>query len=471
MIRKPQSTQPSPLHAVEEATQLLRQCGVHAWAWWLAGSCPLVLGLLYFVNDMSRAACAEARLPRAALLLSLLFWWMALAQSVFGDILLRQLRDDPMPSTLSFRGKLRFLTSQLLLQAVEPVLLTLAFVAMLPFGWVYAACHNYSLLALDTFRTGGRTRDLLRTACQQSLFRPQQNHGLLLLMPALALLVCANLHMAVGYTAYLSRVFTGEENALSRNPTLLLSTGIVAATLGVTYLIVGPLIRALYVLRCFQSFSQRNGADIAIAFKRARAAAAAVFALFWLSPSPAAYAEATPTAPAAEASLGIPPGHLNASIQMTLQKAAYQWRLPHQDTREATAPNWLETLLNDITILRRSMTAALTGLLEKLLTAELKEWLKKLWRGTGLETSAGDSLATRAATLQRLLKWLLAVLGVALASLLFWHWRKRPKASPKPVSADSTPIVDLADEQVLATQLPEAGWLNLAHEREQGGDF
>ena len=51
------------LHTVEEATELLRRCGVEAWAWWLAGSAPFAICLLHFTSDMSRAAAAESRLP------------------------------------------------------------------------------------------------------------------------------------------------------------------------------------------------------------------------------------------------------------------------------------------------------------------------------------------------------------------------------------------------------------------------
>jgi AraC-like DNA-binding protein len=172
----------SLIDSLEEATELLRRVPVAAWTWWFGGSLPFIVTLLHFWNDMSRSASAWDKVGTDAFVLVLLFVFMKVCHACFGDHLLRQLRDEEVAPPLSFRGKVRLVSSQALIHAFTPWLLPLALMAMLPFSWAYASFHNVSILSLQVLREGGRTRDILKLAVRQSHYRAKQNHGLMLIL-------------------------------------------------------------------------------------------------------------------------------------------------------------------------------------------------------------------------------------------------------------------------------------------------
>ena len=467
------------LHTVEEATELLRRCGVTAWVWWLAGSAPFAICLLHFTSDMSRAASAEDRLPGSALLLALLYWWMKIAQAVFSDRLLCQLRHEFDPPRLSLRGRLRLITSQAVIHCTAPWVLLLSIAALLPFGWTYAGYHNASILALSVFRRGGRTRDLVSTALEQSRYRQGQNHGLLIVLLVFAAIVWVNFYFGTLLVAALAKIFTGTENAISRNPLMMLSTGIVTATLTATYLVVGPLVKALYTLRCFYSLSRRNGEDLETAFRATSVlpsfAVAAVLCFVAPSPAPASVSPVSsglqkpaPAAPATPAP-HIDPGELGHQIQDVIQQDVFQWRMP----RDARLPKdekrtWIEDFIEDMGRWYHQAEQAVGNAFERLMKYVFKNWFNS--KGGPHD---GDNPAHRATSwadsVGHILKGLLVILGVILGLLLLRQWRKRP---PPPAHADATaPEVNLESDQVVATQLPENEWLRLAEDKINSGEF
>ncbi len=480
MLRRKKRSEHPLLHTVEEATQLLRRCDVGTWVWWFAGSAPFAIGLLHFISDMSRAATAAERLPGAALLLALLYWWMKVAQAVFSDHLLRQLRGDDKPAPLSLRAKLRFITSQALIHCTAPWVLILSIVAMLPFGWVYAGYHNVSVLALSVFRSGGRTRDLIRTALVQSNYRQGQNHGLLVILLAFSGIVWLNWHGGVLLVASLAKVFTGSENAISRNPMMMLSTVVITATFTASYLVVGPFVKALYVLRCFYSLSRKNGEDIDVAFRASALPVTALAAGLWLLVSSASVCQASLKDPApvpapasapapVSAPTAVDPKALDQRIHQVLQQDVFQWRMPRElkKPKAGEAKGWLEGFMDDIARWYKSASNAVGDAFEHWVKDKMKEWLK------GIRNDHHGKSDTSAATpwadiAQVMLKVLLAILAVLLVVLLVRQWRTQP---PVAKAAAAPPEVNLESDQVVATQLPENEWLRLAEEKINSGEF
>lgn len=480
MMRRPTRPEQSLLHTVEEATQLLRRCGAVAWAWWFAGSLPFAIGMLHFTSDMSRAATAAARLPESALMLALAYWWMKIAQAVFSDHLLRRLRGEDSPPPLPLRGRLRFITSQALIHCTSPWVLCLSLVAMLPFGWVYAAYHNVSILALDVFRKGGRTRDLIRTALIQSNYRQKQNHGLLMIMFVVAMVVWLNWYSGTLLVASLAKMFTGTENAISRNPFMMLSTGVFTATLMATYLVVGPFVKALHVLRCFYSLSRRNGEDIETAFRATSLPIMALLAMLCVSAPSAATASVSPSvsglqqpAKGGTAAQPSPPAQLDAKqlgqqIDKVLQKDIFQWRMPREAlTAKDQKKSWLEDFMDGVSGWFKGLWKSIGDLFDGWLKDHFKEWLKNL-RGDSPEGTELRPATPWADSVNLILKGLLAVLAVVVVVLLIRQWRRLP---PPPARADTTPAVNLESDQVVATQLPENEWLRMAEDKINSGEF
>ena len=469
MLRRKKRSEHPLLHTVEEATQLLRRCDAGTWAWWLAGSAPFAIGLLHFISDMSRAATAAERLPGAALQLALLYWWMKIAHAVFSDRLLRQLRGDTDPAPLTLRAKLRFITSQGLIHCTAPWVLPLSIAAMLPFGWVYAGYHNASVLALSIFRKGGRTRDLIRTALVQSNYRQGQNHGLLVILMAFSGIVWLNWLAGTMLAATLAKMFSGSENAISRNPMMMLGTVVVTATFTASYLVVGPLVKALYVLRCFYSLSRKNGEDIDVAFRASAVPVAALIATLWLGGSSLSMGQAPVNNPPPPPVLSsVDPKALDQHIRQVLKQDVFQWRMPRDPTKPKPGEEkgWFESFLDDIRRWLKSASDAVGNAFDHWITDKLKQMIKGL-RGAHPIISDGSMATPWADAAQLILKVLLAILGLLLAVLLIRQWRRLPPV----VAQAALPEVNLESDQVVATQLPENEWLRLAEEKINSGEF
>jgi hypothetical protein len=66
---------------------------------------------------------------------------------------------------------------------------------------------------------------------------------------------------------------------------------------------------------------------------------------------------------------------------------------------------------------------------------------------------------------------LIAVLGVAVGVLLLRFWRLKRNAKPVNAVAASAPVVDVTDDRIDATKVPEDQWLALAQDLIARGDL
>ena len=266
-IRKPRDEHPL-LHTMEEATTLLRRCPVQVWFWWFIGSAPFVCCLLHFWSDMSRAADARSRLAESALYLALAYGFMKVAHAVFGDHLLRLLRGDEDSAPLPLRGKLRLVSSQALIQCTTPWVLVLASAAVLPLGWAYAFYHNANVLALSVFREGGPHARSLPARLRAAPVPPRaKTTAVVTVLLLFSVLVWMNIAIGSIMVAMLMKSFTGVENGIYAQPVdLSRGPGFLAATMGVSYLVAGPFVKASYAVRCFYGLSRKNGEDIMVRF-------------------------------------------------------------------------------------------------------------------------------------------------------------------------------------------------------------
>src|SRR5579859_2771067 len=84
---------------LEEAVHLLRTAPWSVLACYGVGALPFILGLLYFVAEMSRSPFAYRHLVDYALAMGLLFVWMKFWQAIFAQRLLAHLTGVPFVLT------------------------------------------------------------------------------------------------------------------------------------------------------------------------------------------------------------------------------------------------------------------------------------------------------------------------------------------------------------------------------------
>ena len=448
------------LALVEAAVRLLRAAPAGALLAYYIGSAPCVLGLLYFLADMSHGAFARRHLLEAALAAAGLYVWMKCWHAVFAA----KLRAHLLLETESPWTARRIARLALVQIAVQPTGLFVRIFAaqvLLPYVWTYSFYQNVGILGDGTEPGIGA---VLRGAARQAGLWPRQAHVALLQLFGFGLLVWINLSIVIAGAPWVLKMFFGIESMITRDPSVLLNTTLLAATLAATYLCIDPIRKAVFVLRCFHGASLHSGDDLRVGVKtlRRRALAAAALLLVTLSVfAPAARAEEAPP-PARVAS-----GELSDSLDTVLQRREFAWRLPAvQDVRSDEEKGWLATFLD---ALWKRLRALVKWGFEVI--GKIQDWFRKTFHRDPKPDDARDTggsvnwSAVARWTFFGLLGALLILLGVML-------WRYFRGHRPRVVAAQPLPTVpDLNAEDVTADQLPEDGWLTLARDLMQSGQL
>jgi hypothetical protein len=445
----------SGLELLERAFSLLRAAPATTLLCFYLGALPFVGGLLYFWADMSADAFADDDLVPASLGLALLFIWMKCWHSLFMNGLQRQLSGaEPRPWTLA-RG-LRLVLTQTLLQPWALIGRPIAAVITFPYPWVRAYFENALLLG-DGLTSVPEAR---AASLRYARLAVRQNCLLLSILFLFSIFVWANIASAAILLPTLLKTFLGVQSMFTRDLYGLLNTTLLMTTFAMTYLCTNPLLKAVYTLRCYQGAAQSTGQDLRVMLRRLRGVAAAALALFLFSESTGLRAETTPPpAPAA-----VAPARLNQSIDDVLTRREFAWRLPRQENAER--PGWLSGLFDGTNKMLKRFGHWLSDLLER-----LGKLLFKNYKPTPKPaTPSGWSLSKLSEIVRIVVIGLTVLIVILLAGLIWRRLRQKPlviRAVEEAVAA--TP--DLTSENVTADQLPEDGWLKLAREMQESGQF
>ncbi len=483
--KPPREKGPAALALLDEAFHRLRTAPLGVLAIYYAGSLPFILGLLYFWADLSHSADAERYGTGAALGLALLFLWMKLCQAVFAERLRATLNRRP-DRPWSVRRVLQLLVVQGVLHSVGLFVLAVAAVLTVPLGWAYAFCQSATAIGAGE---GGTVREVGRRSLKAAALWPRQNHLMLLILNVLGLFVWFNILSAVFGLPYLLKLVTGEENALTRGGVDLFNSTFMLVTLSLTYLLLDPVSKTFYVLRCFYSDSMHSGEDLKSELrglppvaKPVAAGVAAVAALcLGLWPVGARSALTPVATPSAAATSPLPESHirppeLDKTIEEVLHRREFAWRVPPAPTT-AKAPveegffsgamRWLQDSTKWVFHQLGRAWQAVSGwwdALKKRLFPDRKEPAVQ-----PEESGGGGNIGI---ILQNLMYGLGGLIVVALAYLGWKTWRQRalPELAGSAVPAGTPVSPDLSSDEVLADQLPEDEWLRLARQLLESGE-
>lgn len=450
MILRPKSREKGigAVELLEQATALLRQAPLDTLACYYLGSLPFMLVLLWFWADMSRSADADQRLAGGALVLALLFIWMKVWQSRFSGRLLMQLGGaaelPPLSGSVMVQGGL---------QPWGFIILPLAGLITLPFGWCYAFFQNITVLG------GPDWRSTQRKARHLALLWPGQNHLLLALLSLIFLVLFANIAVAVYFLPQLFKTLFGIESIFTRSNTMLLNSTFWAAMVVLTQLCLDPLVKACYVLRCHYGESLASGADLRAQIQTVagRQALLALFVPFVLMAVVALPVYAAPQTVEPQLQLQQRTARLDRAVEQVIKDPRFAWRLPreqhHLEKREL--PGFMQSILTWV-----QDTAGTVG---GWIGDALKWLFEKLPKPSfsGGKPSWGGSFSDVALLLMYLLLALLLCAGAIFA----WRWLRHTAPPDAELPMRTLPVTpDLHDESVIATELTEERWLALAKE-------
>ncbi len=475
------------LELLEEAVHLLRMAPARIHALYFAGTIPFLLGFLFFWTEMSRNVQAEDQLVDFSLGLALLFIWMKCWQSAASSELLAHCARAERPSWTWLRLR-RLIYIQAVWQPTKLIALPLAALLALPFGW---ACAFYHQLAM--FGDGSADGPAAyRRAREVAGLWPKQNFMALLLINVFGAFVFLNIYMLGALLPELIRMFSGVQSAYSMSPAaFVLNTSFFGAALATAHLCLNPLTTAFYVVRCFHARSVRDGRDLLAALSEQRndernkeegrrkkmsspvaAASRAVILIcsFLLVPcSLSRGEEPAPVTPPAR----IEPAAIDRALKDTFERREFAWRMPRDASRaKSDAPKGAVAQFFDR-----------IGDLASRVTKKIGQWfldMREWWRRATnsspgrLASSGGTGWGLGAfSTAEVVLYFLLAasVLAAGYVALRQWRSRRHTPVAVASVAPPENVAVDLQAEEILASQLPEDEWLQMARDLAARGEF
>jgi Domain of unknown function (DUF4129) len=438
----------SAIDLLEEAVHTLRAAPLATLVSHWTGSVPFALGLLIFWNDMTSPGARDATCAPEALALALLLAWMNCWRAVFAGRIQRQLGRRPQPPWTRTRVW-RLIASQVFLGATKLAALPLAITITLPMPSTVAFYRNAAVLAdredLDLRQLMAKARNLAATD-------QRQGWGILLLLTVLYLVLVVNLAILLAVLPQLIRILTGYESVFSRGgPYFVRSSLFWLATLALAWMAFDPFIQTVYCIRYFKLESRETGEDLRAALRAAMGESMRLI-LFLAMTSMLAWGFA------AGQPAQLSPADLDRAIHQTLRSSDYAWRSAPAVPRQANGVPWLVAVTNRFV---DHVKAALRSVGDA-----IDRWLRdRLSAPSGIEPGAPP------ATALHLSIYALIALMLALAAAIAWRMRHARNAKPVQIAAATGALVNLRDENVLASQLPEDRWMALAEDCARQGDL
>ena len=252
----------SSVQILEESFHLLRSVDVRYFWFYFLGTAPFAAGLLYFVADMSRSSLARETVIPASLAMAGLYFWMRYCQARFCEGVWDTINPGS-PSAIGGWNRFGNLSAFFIVQALQVPLLLAGALFVVPVGWVIAMLQNTTVLTFTKNFQRRALRGLVKSSLSHSHHEWGQNHGILIVLLFVSAFVWFNVVGSCLALATFAKAFLGVESAFTLSPlvTLFNSTFFLGSLL-LTYLVISPMMKAVYVLRCFYAESFNTGEDL-----------------------------------------------------------------------------------------------------------------------------------------------------------------------------------------------------------------
>jgi len=450
------------LDLIEDAVGVLREAPLSAHLAYYVGAIPFWIGLLYFVSDMTRSAFAADRLADASLGMAALYIWNKCWQTVYSSRLRAVLAgrpDDPWT-----RGRIfRMIAAQASLQPWGLIVRPIAAVVTLPFVWVSNFYQSVTVIG-----DGSEAEESVAVrAWSQAKLWPMQAHSAVSTIYVFTIFVWMNVCIVLGAFPTILKTFLAVETTFSRGVAFYFNSTFITATIALTSLAADPLRKAVYTIRCFRGTSLESGTDLSAELARLRfrpAINSLLTAGMLFAASPLCLAETSLESPkTADAS------ELDRRISDVLGRREFAWRAPREKAEHAprSESTWFGKWLQDSgKAVDRWVSATGRQI------GRFARWVKNLFSFNPPTVTPPKPSGN--------IDWIglgkafLVLLAGALVVLLGWlgvrYWQQR---KPKVIAGDAPAVIvpDLRSEDVVASQLPEDGWIALAREHASRGEL
>lgn len=453
--RKPKDGKTGTI-AVEEAANLLRRVPSRAWLIYLIMTGGFLLAALYYLAELSSGFNTTTDAAGGAALLALLFCATKVGQCYFMNRLQAVLteKEDP-PWTVRRIGRTFLQQSARQPWGFPSLLVTGLMLVPFPFALAFFESHTLYANGLRTSKEAGK---LAGNAARNW---PAQNGTGVLILTLFGLVLLANIIAAANFLPGLLRSVFGYELSIAQAGYNFMNTTFIGVFIAVLYLILDPLNKAFYVVRAYHAESRSTGADLRAFLSRATAGALLSVLLTCLATSSLTAAEPEEQV--------VTSGEVDEAIEQVLDREEYRWRMPRPE--EAMAAGQEGSGILDF--------FESFGQWVNEITSEIGRWFVEIGRFIG-NLFPDDSTPPNMSdldfgwlgTVRILLFILLGAAILILIAMLVRQWKRRRKPKKVEATPETPPVIpDLTEETTQADALPEDGWLALAHEMMQKGEW
>ncbi|HTP87339.1 MAG TPA: DUF4129 domain-containing protein [Bryobacteraceae bacterium] len=426
---------PGAIALLDAAFDLLHAAPASAWLIWAAGGLPFGLGVIAFVSEMTSSADPARLLPAHALALAVLFLWMVACQAMFTQRLWPLLSGTPRPRPA--------LVAQVALGGTSLLMLPLAALSLFGFHWMMA--FYYGATAAAARDLPGIARYASRQASTWSLASIVE----LMVAFLLGLVVFVNVLTLLIGGPVIYRTLTGEETVFTTNAAGIFTSTLFAAAFVITWLLMDPLLRAAFVVRCFRVDAIRTGVDLKATVAR-YARAALVLLLIVL--------------PLRATQLSVEPRKLDHSIREVTRRPEFVWREQRPVGSAPSSNAFMQFTADAIRFIGDNVRRALDWIGD--VVRAIMRWLIGQRGGDLPDASAARNVPFAAP----MLYILIAIAAGAIIALLL-RLRLRRRQSAPLAAATATAELNLESDDVSPDQAPEDAWLAMAARLFDAGDL
>lgn len=433
---------------LSEAFTLLKSTSQDLWFIYCIGTFPFLVSLMYFVTDMSYSISSNHELLFRSVIMSIAFIWMKGCQALFAAGLYEQ----RTLSKIEYQWRdIRIWFAQGIIQVWSWPVLIIASLLMLPFAWCCAFFQNAAVFSKQPLSK------LIKTSMEQTQWCPGQNHALIAYISIFSLFIFLNIATSIYFVFYIAEVFFNIESDFSLSISTIFNTTYIFVCLALSFLVIDPLIRAVYAVRCFYSMSTKTGLDLKV---RLKSISALSLYLLLLIPNFGSYADEK-----------VQQNQLTPIWQNSLQKAKqqpyYRWRRPKVDQAQEDSESW------SIWIVKKTFEWANSiGQSFKKPMKKFFKWLGSWFEGRSPKNTSSESSFSWSDSVQIISWFFLCILSVGLLIIIIKHYRLSKRSNIKsPTLAQNVTSSDLERDDWIDISTDSQRWKELAEQCAKAKDW
>lgn len=474
MRRRRGKTGGGPIDRIDEALHLLRRLPIEILVFYFLGAVPFCLVFLFFWTDLSQGPVAPQRIAEAAMGAALAYIWMKFWHAFFASRVREWITGDRRQKWSPGRVW-RVLVAQTFIQPWGLLLKPVSLIVPFFFVPVYAF---FSIVTAEG-GSGAGVSKLFSRAASQSVSNVRDVYQVVFLLILFAVFVFLNVVTLILVGPYLLQVLFAVDTEFMRSGWAAGNSTFFISALVLSYLVMGPLLSSIFILRTYYTDARSTGEDLRVALKREKrrvatsrgVTTAALLAAFLVGGllTPVEVAAGDTDRPAAREGAGshLSDEELDRRIDQVLSQREFDWRLPRPEVvRDDEDSGLMRRFVDTIGGWAKEIWTTVVRTAERVAI-----WIvERLLSGSRTPSDGGS-----APDLARGLQALTYLTGFVLIGVAAWliarNWRKRRVVDGRAAEPVLRAKPDLEDESVTADALPVDEWARLAAEYRAKNEF